>query len=180
MLIAGCGEITDPGDPSADGATPQMSIEEIVAALQAATPNPVTPEAVAETFALGTNATDVQREMMEKALIGSVVEWDLVVYEVAYADGRYELTSQPIPIQSEHGVPLVHVLAYLHAQGPADDAFLRSMKTDDPIRIRGVVQDIFLRTMVKVGPGVVVGVAQTTHTPKSVWLPVRAPGGTEE
>ena len=64
-----------------------MSIEEVIAEIKAATPNPITPEAVAETFVLGGTATDLQREIMKKALVGSVVEWDLVVYEVAYSEG---------------------------------------------------------------------------------------------
>jgi hypothetical protein len=166
LVLGGCGESVTPesapadtsADKSAEVVPSQLSIEEVIAEIKAATPNPLTPEAVAETFALGSNATDVQREDMKKALVGSVVEWDLVVYEVAYSEGRYEVTSQPIPIKSQDVVQLVHVFAYLQAQGPDDDAFLRSVKTDDPIRIRGLVQDVFLRTMVKIGPGVVVGV----------------------
>ena len=156
VLIAGCGEVADPGNAAADNTPAETSIDEVIAAIQAATPSPITPEAVAETFALGTNATDIQREMMEKALVGSVVEWDLVVYEVAYSEGRYELTSQPIAIPSQDAVQLVHVLAYLQAQSPDDDAFLRGVKTGDPIRIRGLVQDVFLRTMVKIGPGILI------------------------
>jgi hypothetical protein len=156
VLMAGCGEVADPGDTVADSTPGETPIDEVIASIQAATPSPITPEQAAETFALGTNATDIQREMMKKELVGKVVEWDLVVYEVAYSEGRYELTSQPIPIASQDAVQLVHVLAYLQAQSLDDDAFLRGVKTGDPIRIRGLVQDIFLRTMVKIGPGVVV------------------------
>jgi hypothetical protein len=94
---------------------------------------------------------------MKTALVGSVVEWDLVVYDVKFRQGRYELTSEPIQIDSRDAVQLVHVVAYLQTQGPEDDAFLRSVKSGDPIRIRALVQGIFLRTMVKVGPGVAVG-----------------------
>jgi hypothetical protein len=159
VLLAGCGEVGPPEAIPTDGAPAQLSIEEAIAAIQAATPNPVRPEQVAETFAFGTNATDVQREMMEKDLVGSVVEWDLVVYEVEFADGKYQVTSQPIPVQSADAFQLVSVVAWVQAQSPADDAFLRSVKTGDPIRIRGLVQGIFLRTMVRVGPGVVVGTA---------------------
>ena len=161
VLLAACGEVavpeSAPVDTPAEGAPAQLSIEEVIAAIQAATPNPVTPEQVAETFAFGTRATNVQREMMTNELVGSVVEWDLVVFEVAFADGRYKVTSQPIQIQSPDAVQLVSVVAWVQAQGPADDAYLRSVKTDDPIRIRGVVQGIFWRTMVRIGPGVVVG-----------------------
>ena len=158
VLLVGCGEIESSGEPAVDGAPAQMSIEDVIAEIKAATPNPVTPQAVAETFVLGGTATDVQREIMEKALVGSVVEWDLVVYEVAYAEGRYELTSEPIQIASPAPLQMVSVVAWIQSQGPQDDALLQTVKTGDPIRIRGLVQDVFLRTMVKIGPGVVVGV----------------------
>jgi len=158
VLLVGCGEIESSGEPAVDGAPAPapMSIEESIAAIKAATPNPITPQAVAETFVLGGTATDVQRELMEKALVGSVVEWDLVVYDVKFEQDRYELTSEPIQVTSTAPVQLVAVVAWIQSQGPEDDALLQRVKTGDPIRIRGLVQGIFLRTMVKVGPGVVV------------------------
>ena len=162
LVLVGCGEIESSGEPAVDSAPAPMSIEESIAAIKAATPNPITPEAVAETFVLGGTATDVQREIMEKALVGSVVEWDLVVYDVKFEQDRYELTSEPIQIASAAPVQLVAVVAWVQSQGPEDDALLQRVKTGDPIRIRGLVQGIFLRTMVKVGPGFVVGIAQNT------------------
>ena len=43
-----------------------------------------------------------------------------------------------------------------------------SVKTGDPIRIRGLVQDVFLRTMVKIGPGVVVGGSESDRSSANV------------
>ena len=180
LLLVGCGEIESSGEPAVDGAPAPMSIEESIAAIKAATPNPITPQAVAETFVLGGTATDVQREIMEKALVGSVVEWDLVVYDVKFEQDRYELTSEPIQITSAAPVQLVAVVAWIQSQGPEDDALLQRVKTGDPIRIRGLVQGILLRTMVKVGPGVVVGAAQNANTSTPAELPVRTPSGTLE
>jgi hypothetical protein len=159
LLLVGCGEIGGSGAPAAADAPAQMSIEEAIAAIQSATPNPITPEAVAETFVLGGTATDVQRELMEKELVGSVVEWNLVVYEVRFDKDRsaYELTSQPIEIKSTAPLQMVGVVAWIQPQGPDDDALLQRVKTGDPIRIRGLVQGIVLRTMVQIGPGIVVG-----------------------
>ena len=48
---------------------------------------PVSPEQVSEAFALGSDSTDLQREILRKELIGKVIEWDVRVYEIAYADG---------------------------------------------------------------------------------------------
>jgi hypothetical protein len=158
VLLVGCGEVGSSGEPAAAGAPAPMSIEEAIAAIKAATPNPITPEQVAETFVLGGTATDVQREIMEKELVGSVVEWDLVVYDVKFDKDRYELTSQPIEITSTAPVQMVGVVAWIQSQGPQDDALLQRVKTGDPIRVRGVVQGIVLRTMVQIAPGVVVQV----------------------
>jgi hypothetical protein len=162
-LLGGCGEVASPDTTPEGGSPAQPSIEEVLAAIQAATPNPVTPEAVAETFALGTNATDIQREMMKQDLVGSVVEWNLVVYDVKLLDGgQYQVTSQPVQIPSPAPLQHVAVVVLIQSQGPEDDAFLRRVQTDDPIRIRGLVQDVFLRSIVRIGPGVVVGAAAST------------------
>jgi hypothetical protein len=116
----------------------------------------VTPEQVAEAFALGSDSTDLQRELIEKDLVGSVVEWDIRVYEVSYADGRYKVTSQPIPIASADAIQLIRVVALIQAQSNGDDDLLRAVKTDDVLRIRGLVQDVVLRTVVTIGPAVLV------------------------
>ena len=52
-------------------------------------------------------------------------------------------------------MPLLRVVAFLLPQSETDDALLRTVKTDDVIRIRGIVQEIQLRTIVVVVPGVV-------------------------
>jgi hypothetical protein len=164
LMLTGCGEVEPPASFSPEEAPAQMTIEEVIALIEAATPSPITPEAVAETFALGTTATDVQREMMKQELVGSVVEWDLVVYEVEYAQGKYEVTSKPIEIQSPNALQLVSVVAWVRSRGLDDDALLRSVKTDEPLRIRGVVQGVRFRTVVTIGPAVVTGTHDSSPT----------------
>jgi hypothetical protein len=148
MTMAGCGG-------GADEPAPAQPTAELIATIMQATPNPVTPEQVAEAFALGSDSTDLQRELIDKDLVGSVVEWDIRVYEVSYADGRYKVTSQPIPIASADAIQLTRVVALIQAQSNEDDDLLRAVKTDDVLKIRGLVQDIVLRTVVKIGPAVV-------------------------
>ena len=41
-------------------------------------------------------------------------------------------------------------------QNDADDALLQAVKTDDVIRVRGIVQEIRLRTIVAIVPAIVV------------------------
>ena len=47
------------------------------------------------------------------------------------------------------------MVAILLPQNEADDALLRAVKTDDVIRIRGVVQEVRLRTIAVIMPAVV-------------------------
>ena len=144
--IAGCdGAATGPDEKTA---------AELINTIMRATPNPASPEQVAEAFALGSHFTDLQRDMIKDDLIGSLVEWDIRVYEVNYSDGRYTVTSQPFSIKSNSAIPLIRTVALIQAQDARDHALLQSIKTDDVLRIRGLVQSITLRTVITVGPAV--------------------------
>jgi hypothetical protein len=52
---------------------------------------------------------------------------------------------------------LIRVVAEVRARTPEEHAFLRAVKTGDPIRLRGRVTAIALRTAVVLDPAVVVG-----------------------
>ena len=93
--------------------------------------------------------------MLATDVVGRAVEWDLTVYEVEVSEGRFKITSQAIPITDADAVPLLRVVAILLPQNEADDALLRAVKTDDVIRIRGVVQEVRLRTIAVIMPAVV-------------------------
>jgi hypothetical protein len=133
-----------------------LSVAEAVALIEQAPRSDLTPETVAEAFALGTRATNVQREMLDSKLIGRVIEWEFQVYDVELTDGRFTVTSRAIPIADADAVPLLRVMAYVLPQDEADDALLRAVKTDDLIQIRGIVQEIRLRTVVVIVPAVVI------------------------
>lgn len=148
LLLAACAPVEDP--------SAGLSVGDTVAMIEQAPRSELTPEVVAEAFALGTRATDVQRDDITQALVGHSVEWQFAVYEVDYADGRYKVTSQAIPIQSSEAASLLRVVAFVRPQGEADDALLRAVQTDDVIRVRGIVQEIRLRAVVMITPGVVV------------------------
>ena len=154
VLMAGCAPVPDP--------SVGLSVEESVKLIEQVAPSDLSPETVAEAFALGSRATDVQRDDLTQALVGHRVEWSFPVYEVEYAEGRYTVTSQPIPIQDTEAVALTRVMAFVIPRSEADGALLRGVKTDDVIRIRGIVQEIRLRTFVVLVPAVVVGVADSS------------------
>ncbi len=156
--VAGCGPVGSPGAAPAavDGATAVAQAER----------SPLTPETIAEAFALNSRATDVQRERLEQALVGRAVQWPFLVYEVEAADaGRYKVTSQAIPIQEPGATPLIRVVAFVEPRNERDVQLLERVKTDDRIELRGVVREIRLRTVVVLGPAEVIGMAESITQP---------------
>ena len=149
VTLVGCG-----GGPSGNQATQPMA--EQIAEITSAKTNPVSPEQVAEVFALGSDSTDLQRDLLLKDLIGSVVEWNLRVYDIGFADGMYKVTSQPIPIRSKEAVNMLRATISVYPQSERDHEALRTAKTNDKIRIRGKVQDVVLRTAVVIEPAILV------------------------
>ena len=148
VLVTACAPVPDPSA----GLTP----EESVALIDQVESSDIALETIAETFALGSRSTDVQRENLTAGLVGHRVEWDIPVYEVSYSEGRYEVTSQPIPIKDPEAAALIRVMAFVIPRSKADDELLQAVKTDDVIRVRGIVQEIRLRTIVAVVPAVVI------------------------
>ena len=162
-FLIGCAPVPDPSA----GLTP----EESVALIDQVEPSDVALETIAETFALGSRSTDVQRENLTAGLVGHRVEWDIPVYEVSYSEGRYEVTSQPIPIQDPDAAALIRVMAFVIPRDKADEELLQAVKTDDVIRVRGIVQEIRLRTIVAVVPATIVDSSSIDPNHGAAFLP---------
>jgi hypothetical protein len=143
--LFGCGD--RPDDRQA-----HPSLKEQLAEIASVKANPVTPEQVSEVFALGSDFTDLQRDLLNKELIGSVVEWRLKVYEVEFEQGLYKVTSQQLPIKSKQAVPLLRAAVLIVPSSDNDHDLMRKVKTNDMITIRGRVRDIVLRTVVVIEP----------------------------
>lgn len=148
LSLFGCGE--------AGQAPPQKSTADEIHSVIQAQPVSVTPEQAAEVFALGSEATDLQRDLLSNYLIGNVVEWDVPVYEIQLKDGSFKITSQPIPIKSKQATELLRVVAFVDSMNDLDLYVLKRSKTNDVIRIRGKVQGIVMRTAVVIYPGMVI------------------------
>lgn len=149
VSLVGCGD-----EPSVN--QPQPSAAQQIVEIISAKTNPVAPEQVSEVFALGSDFTDLQRDLLRKELVGSVVEWDIQVYEIDYADGIYKVTSQPIPIKSKQAVNMLRASFAVYPHDDRDHELLRKAKTNDRLNIRGKVQDVVLRTVVLIEPAVLI------------------------
>lgn len=143
---------TPVNDPSAG-----MSVPEAVALIERTPRSDIQIADLAEAFALGTKSTEVQREQLERAVVGRSVEWEIPVYDVGYSEGRFEVTSQAIPTANRaEAVPMLRVMAFVLVRDERDQQLLMKAKTDDVIRIRGIVQEIRARTIVAIVPTVLV------------------------
>ena len=149
VSLVGCGD-----EPSVN--QPPPSAAQQIAEITSANTNPVAPELVSEVFALGSDFTDLQRDLLRKELVGSVVKWDIQVYEIDYADGVYKVTSQPIPIKSRQAVNMLRASISVYPQDEREHELLQKAKTNDRLMIRGKVQDVVLRTVVLIEPAVLV------------------------
>lgn len=112
---------------------------------------------VSNVFSLGGNATDLQRELIHKQLVGSVVRWTVKIYEISSADGgNYRVVSEPPLTDTTKGMSLLHVQAIVTPRSAADIQAMQSAKTGDSIVIKGRVQDIVLRGAVVIQPAILV------------------------
>jgi len=149
VMLFGCGE-------GADAKQSGQAIEDQLAEIRSAKLSRVTPEEVSEVFALGSDSTDLQRDILNKELVGSVVEWRLPIYEVELVEGRYKITSQPIPIKSKEAVQLLRAAVFIVPSSVSDHVVMRKVKTNDMITVRGRVREIVLRTVVVIEPALLV------------------------
>jgi len=149
MPLVGCG--------SEQQDTPvQQTDEDQFAEMMRADVAPISPSQLSEAFALGSDSTDLQRDLLKKELVGSVIEWRLQVYEVELEEGLYKVSSQAFPVESKEAVQLLRAAVFITPSRDADHDLIRKLKTNDMITIRGRVRDIVLRTVVVIEPAVLV------------------------
>lgn len=140
----GCSRIPDPVAP--------LSAEKVSVQIDRAPRSARQANELAEAFALNSRATEVQRDMLSADVVGHSVTWEVTVYDIESSEGRLKLTSQVIPVTDNDALPMLRVQAVFLPVDSADVTRLRSLRTGDSVRIRGVVQEIWLRTLVVLAP----------------------------
>jgi hypothetical protein len=149
-MLAGC---TPVNDPSAG-----MSVTQTIALVDQTPASDLELAGLVEAFAFGTRVSDAQRVTLERQLVGRRVEWDIPVNDVRYVEGRFELATTAIPSANRaEAVPVLRVVAFVVPRNDAEQARLMQLRTDDTIRIRGVVQELRKGKVVVVVPAIIVG-----------------------
>ena len=143
-------------DPLAQlaNANPNASTEQQTDPLaQLANANPSALRAdgeLAAIFNLGSDYTDLQREIKSNEIKGKIVDWDLPVYEIARKETNYRIVTQSLP-----GKSTVGVIVYLTVRSEEDRKLVESIKTGDSLHFRGKISDVSLRTL-RIDPAILV------------------------
>ena len=122
------------------------------------------------TFKLGTDATDVQRENLENKIKGQLVQWSLPVYEVTKTGSGYRIqTSSKSSVFSDG---LIGTFSNVTARSAEESAYIEGLKTGDTVVIKGYVTGTFIRN-IDLRPAMVIlpGTANAALPPASTAMP---------
>jgi hypothetical protein len=104
---------------------------------------------VVDTFVLGSDRTDLQRERLKSQWVGAVVRWEIVVYNIETTGEGYRVTSDQR--SSASAAPFL-LAVYVTPHGDEDVQRLLKTRTGDRITIVGTIADIRLRSMLILSP----------------------------
>lgn len=93
-------------------------------------------------FALGSDFTNLQRDLLRKELVGSVVEWDIQFLRNCLRRRDLQGHVPADSIKSRQAVNMLRSNISVYPQDEQDHELLRKAKTNDRMKIRGKVQDV--------------------------------------
>ena len=144
LTLVGCG--------NEQTAEEKNSIQDaMVASIQNATVLPISFDQLSSVFLLGSDNTDLQRDAVEKEIIGKVVQWDIPIYEISLQDdGVYAVTTE----SNYGGKSHLTASVFITARNSKDREYLASLKSGDVISFKGTLSAINLRLQVTVSPAI--------------------------
>jgi len=139
-------------------------------ALATDVPAPIAPGGeLAALFALGSNNTDVQRETGLAAIKGKLVAWTLPVYEVKRNGDNYK-------IQTNSSRAAIGTFITVTPRSDEDRHFIEALTTGQTVAVRGIVKDVFMRSLV-IAPAILDRPTATEALPQATApLPDRGSG----
>jgi hypothetical protein len=146
LCSVACGEI--------DEENGRASTEAHLASMQLSTPLDIALQDVVDIYAVGSRSTDVQRDRTTEKLIGSTVVWTFTVYDIAKEGARYRVSSELMSSTSPDGIGKFGVVAYVFPRSQSDQQIIENLMTGNPVKLKGVVQSVSLRTALVLSPAV--------------------------
>ena len=144
MVLCACGEAPSPNTPSEPSTTAQTWKD---------TPAmPIALQEVVDTYVLGGNRTELQREAMTAKLVGATVSWRFKVYDIAKEDGRYRVMSALMDGSESGAFGKFTVVAFVTPRDEQDVRALLKLQTGSEIEIRGRVDGVSVRIALVLSP----------------------------
>ena len=144
MALAGCGEAPKPNTPSEPTQITQAWKETPVM--------PIALQEVVDTYVLGGDRTDLQREAMTAKWVGASVTWRFKVFDIAKEDGRYRVISELMNGSDPGSFGKFTIVAFVTPRDDADMEALLKLKTGSEVEIHGRVDSITIRTALVLSP----------------------------
>ena len=110
---------------------------------------------VVDTYVMGGDRTDLQREAMTAKLVGASVSWRIKVFDIAKEDGRYRVISELMNGSDPGSFGKFTVVAFVTPRDEVDMETLLKLKTGSEVEIHGRVDSITLRTALVLSPAVI-------------------------
>lgn len=144
MALAACGEAPPPNTPSEPIPTVQVLKDTPVM--------PIALQEVVDTYVLGGNRTELQRDAMTAKLAGTTVSWRVKVYDIAKEDGRYRVMSELMNGTEPGAFGRFTVVAFVTPRDEQDVQALLKLQTGSEVEIRGRVDGVSARTALVLSP----------------------------
>ncbi len=109
------------------------ALQNTINSLITRTPDQISAAELASLYALGSNATDLQRENRLKEIKGKLVQWTLPVYEVKKSD------EHTYKIQTSSTTNTVGTYSSIIPKNPGDVSRISTLKTGDTVTVRGII-----------------------------------------
>lgn len=139
---------------SEDHPSPKSHSEPVptVQTLQDASVALIALQDVVDTYVLGGNRTDLQRDAMTAELVGSTVSWRFKVYDIAKEDGRYRVMSELMESAAAGSFGKFAVVAFVTPRDEQDIQILLKLQTGSEVEIHGRVDGVSARTALVLSP----------------------------
>lgn len=143
-VLAACSEAPSPNTPSEP--------VQAVASLKDTPIMSIVLQEVVDTYVLGGNKTDLQREAMTAKLIGATVSWRIKVYDIAKEDGRYRVMSELMQGSDAGAFGKFTVVAFVTPRDEQDVQTMLKLQTGSKVHILGRVDGIAMRMTLVLSP----------------------------
>lgn len=152
VLVVKCSSNSEQSPNSIQSTPEKTAIEKLE---QTESANIAPDGELAEIFSIGSNYTDLQRELTLEKIQGKVVSWTLPVYEVSRSGDGYTIQTQGSIGDFQNSTKVVTTFIFLQPRNSDELQLIQTVRTGDMISFKGVIKDVTLRSL-EVAPAILI------------------------